>query len=153
MELSWIGPLLRPWPLVPCCAKVGPFVMLSMQYLPIQTWRKQKKRCPYSCKHDDSMVAYTICCVANGAWWFSVDCPSTGFNIRISGQDVGRGTFSQRHAMIVCQESNDMYIPLNHIDPAQRGFLEVSGETHLNTYVAIWNMDFKYVAERTNRKS
>ncbi|KAL2093545.1 hypothetical protein ACEWY4_010857 [Coilia grayii] len=48
-----------------------------------------------------------------------------GFNIRISGQDVGRGTFSQRHAMIVCQESNDMYIPLNHIDPAQRGFLEV----------------------------
>lgn len=50
---------------------------------------------------------------------------SQGFNIRISGQDVGRGTFSQRHAMVVCQESNDMYIPLNHISPQQTGFLEV----------------------------
>ncbi|XP_018540031.2 LOW QUALITY PROTEIN: 2-oxoadipate dehydrogenase complex component E1 [Lates calcarifer] len=48
-----------------------------------------------------------------------------GFNIRISGQDVGRGTFSQRHAMVVCQDSNDMYIPLNHITPQQTGFLEV----------------------------
>ncbi|XP_060932679.1 2-oxoadipate dehydrogenase complex component E1 [Limanda limanda] len=50
---------------------------------------------------------------------------SQGFNIRISGQDVGRGTFSQRHAMVVCQESNDMYIPLNHISPQQTAFLEV----------------------------
>ncbi|XP_034541856.1 probable 2-oxoglutarate dehydrogenase E1 component DHKTD1, mitochondrial [Notolabrus celidotus] len=50
---------------------------------------------------------------------------SQGFNIRISGQDVGRGTFSQRHAMVVCQETNDMYIPLNHISPEQTGFLEV----------------------------
>ncbi|KAJ8384333.1 hypothetical protein AAFF_G00205860 [Aldrovandia affinis] len=48
-----------------------------------------------------------------------------GFNIRISGQDVGRGTFSQRHAMVVCQDSNDMHIPLNHIVPEQKGFLEV----------------------------
>lgn len=48
-----------------------------------------------------------------------------GFNIRISGQDVGRGTFSQRHAMMVCQETNDMYIPLNNISPEQKGFLEV----------------------------
>ncbi|KAM4746828.1 2-oxoadipate dehydrogenase complex component E1 [Rhinophrynus dorsalis] len=49
-----------------------------------------------------------------------------GFNIRLSGQDVGRGTFSQRHAMIVCQESNDTYVPLNHMTPDQKGFLEVS---------------------------
>uniref|UniRef100_A0A8C5H4P2 2-oxoadipate dehydrogenase complex component E1 n=1 Tax=Gouania willdenowi TaxID=441366 RepID=A0A8C5H4P2_GOUWI len=48
-----------------------------------------------------------------------------GFNIRLSGQDVGRGTFSQRHAMVVCQESNDMYVPLNHIDPQQTAFMEV----------------------------
>ncbi|KAJ3596650.1 hypothetical protein NHX12_003054 [Muraenolepis orangiensis] len=40
-----------------------------------------------------------------------------GFNIRISGQDVGRGTFSQRHAMVVCQNTSDMHIPLNHIQP------------------------------------
>lgn len=53
-------------------------------------------------------------------------CPfNAGFDVRISGQDVGRGTFSQRHAMIVCQESDDMYNPLNHIDPQQKGHLEV----------------------------
>ncbi|XP_043570084.1 probable 2-oxoglutarate dehydrogenase E1 component DHKTD1, mitochondrial isoform X1 [Chiloscyllium plagiosum] len=47
------------------------------------------------------------------------------FNVRLSGQDVGRGTFSQRHAMVVCQETGDTYIPLNHISPEQKGFFEV----------------------------
>ncbi|OBS71972.1 hypothetical protein A6R68_13454 [Neotoma lepida] len=42
------------------------------------------------------------------------------------GQDVGRGTFSQRHAMVVCQNTDNAYIPLNHMDPNQKGFLEVS---------------------------
>lgn len=50
---------------------------------------------------------------------------SQGFSIRISGQDVGRGTFSQRHAMVVCQDTNEIHIPLNHISPEQTGFLEV----------------------------
>ncbi|XP_056429296.1 2-oxoadipate dehydrogenase complex component E1 [Hyla sarda] len=49
-----------------------------------------------------------------------------GFNVRISGQDVGRGTFSQRHAMVVCQETNDTCIPLNYITSDQKSFLEVS---------------------------
>ncbi|XP_060634255.2 2-oxoadipate dehydrogenase complex component E1 [Anolis sagrei] len=49
-----------------------------------------------------------------------------GFNIRLSGQDVGRGTFSQRHAMLVCQETGETYIPLNHMSSEQKGFLEVS---------------------------
>ncbi|XP_066240913.1 2-oxoadipate dehydrogenase complex component E1 isoform X2 [Saccopteryx leptura] len=49
-----------------------------------------------------------------------------GFNVRLSGQDVGRGTFSQRHAMVVCQKTDDTYIPLNHMDPNQKGFLEIS---------------------------
>ncbi|XP_063466167.1 2-oxoadipate dehydrogenase complex component E1 isoform X2 [Symphalangus syndactylus] len=48
-----------------------------------------------------------------------------GFNVRLSGQDVGRGTFSHRHAMVVCQETDDTYIPLNHMDPNQKGFLEM----------------------------
>uniref|UniRef100_A0A915MEQ2 Transketolase-like pyrimidine-binding domain-containing protein n=1 Tax=Meloidogyne javanica TaxID=6303 RepID=A0A915MEQ2_MELJA len=29
-----------------------------------------------------------------------------GFDVRLSGQDVGRGTFSQRHAMLVCQQTD-----------------------------------------------
>lgn len=48
-----------------------------------------------------------------------------GFNIRISGQDVGRGTFSQRHAMLVDQNTQSTYIPLNNIDQEQTNFLEV----------------------------
>jgi 2-oxoglutarate dehydrogenase complex dehydrogenase (E1) component-like enzyme len=47
-----------------------------------------------------------------------------GFNIRISGQDVGRGTFSQRHGMLINQKNDDAYIPLNALD-AKQGFFEV----------------------------
>ena len=50
---------------------------------------------------------------------------SIGHNVRISGQDVGRGTFSHRHVMVVCQESDNMYIPLNHMYTDQSSFLEV----------------------------
>lgn len=35
------------------------------------------------------------------------------YHVRISGQDVGRGTFSQRHWMLVDQETDEPYIPLN----------------------------------------
>ena len=38
-----------------------------------------------------------------------------GYNVRISGQDVGRATFSHRHAMLVDQETNEIYIPLNDL--------------------------------------
>src|SRR5215207_9901339 len=39
-----------------------------------------------------------------------------GHNIRLSGQDSGRGTFSQRHAVWVDQESGEKFIPLTHVD-------------------------------------
>ena len=38
-----------------------------------------------------------------------------GFPVRLSGQDVQRGTFSQRHAVIIDQESERRYTPLNHL--------------------------------------
>lgn len=50
---------------------------------------------------------------------------SQGFGVRISGQDVGRGTFSHRHAMLVDQKNNKTYIPLNNIDQNQKSFFEV----------------------------
>ncbi|KAK7103395.1 2-oxoadipate dehydrogenase complex component E1-like [Littorina saxatilis] len=49
-----------------------------------------------------------------------------GVHVRISGQDVGRGTFSQRHAMLVDQQTDDIRIPLNHMMDTQQGFLEVA---------------------------
>ncbi|KAJ7147082.1 Transketolase, pyrimidine binding domain-containing protein [Mycena crocata] len=36
-----------------------------------------------------------------------------GFDVRISGQDVGRGTFSQRHSMLVNQKTEGVVVPLN----------------------------------------
>ncbi|MCH8616204.1 2-oxoglutarate dehydrogenase E1 component [Sphingomonas sp. SM33] len=38
-----------------------------------------------------------------------------GHNVRLSGQDSGRGTFSQRHAVWVDQQSGEKYIPLTHV--------------------------------------
>ncbi|GAB5498304.1 MAG: 2-oxoglutarate dehydrogenase E1 component [Pseudohongiellaceae bacterium] len=40
---------------------------------------------------------------------------STGNKIRITGQDVRRGTFSHRHAVVYDQESNEAFIPLQQI--------------------------------------
>ena len=49
-----------------------------------------------------------------------------GFNVRLSGQDVGRGTFSHRHMMLVDQETDEAYITLNQLSDSQTNFLEVS---------------------------
>ncbi|TMW66879.1 hypothetical protein Poli38472_011995 [Pythium oligandrum] len=38
-----------------------------------------------------------------------------GNHVRISGQDVQRGTFSHRHAVLHDQETNNEYAPLNHL--------------------------------------
>lgn len=42
-----------------------------------------------------------------------------GFPVRLSGQDSGRGTFSQRHSHIVDQKTGERYTPLNHICETQ----------------------------------
>ncbi|HWA50990.1 MAG TPA: 2-oxoglutarate dehydrogenase E1 component [Dongiaceae bacterium] len=45
-----------------------------------------------------------------------------GYYVRLSGQDCKRGTFSQRHAVLVDQESEAEYIPLNNIGAGQETF-------------------------------
>jgi 2-oxoglutarate dehydrogenase E1 component len=45
-----------------------------------------------------------------------------GTFVRLSGQDSGRGTFSQRHAVLVDQETEDKYIPLQHVRDGQAPF-------------------------------
>jgi 2-oxoglutarate dehydrogenase E1 component len=42
-----------------------------------------------------------------------------GFPVRLSGQDVQRGTFSQRHAVLVDQETERRFTPLNHLTKHQ----------------------------------
>jgi 2-oxoglutarate dehydrogenase E1 component len=45
-----------------------------------------------------------------------------GTHVRLTGQDSGRGTFSHRHAVLVDQESEERYVPLNNIHPKQGSF-------------------------------
>ena len=45
-----------------------------------------------------------------------------GFSVRLSGQDSGRGTFSQRHAVLRNQDNHERYVPLNNIQPEQKRF-------------------------------
>ena len=42
-----------------------------------------------------------------------------GFSVRITGQDSGRGTFFHRHAVLHDQNSNETYVPLQHISEHQ----------------------------------
>ncbi len=45
-----------------------------------------------------------------------------GFPIRLSGQDSGRGTFSQRHSTLVDVRNEQRHVPLNSIDADQARF-------------------------------
>ncbi|HXW71528.1 MAG TPA: 2-oxoglutarate dehydrogenase E1 component [Methylocella sp.] len=45
-----------------------------------------------------------------------------GFSVRLSGQDSERGTFSQRHSVLIDQENESRYIPLNNIRDGQAHF-------------------------------
>jgi 2-oxoglutarate dehydrogenase E1 component len=45
-----------------------------------------------------------------------------GNPVRLSGQDSERGTFSQRHSVLVDQENEDRHIPLNHLREGQARF-------------------------------
>ena len=40
-----------------------------------------------------------------------------GYGVRLSGQDSGRGTFSQRHAVWVDQKTGDKFVPLTTVAP------------------------------------
>ena len=45
-----------------------------------------------------------------------------GTPVRLSGQDSGRGTFSQRHLELYDSETGDRFIPLRHLAPNQARF-------------------------------
>lgn len=46
-----------------------------------------------------------------------------GHHVRVSGQDVERGTFSQRHSVFHDQENEDTYTPLQHVSKDQGKFV------------------------------
>ncbi|MGY8966823.1 MAG: 2-oxoglutarate dehydrogenase E1 component, partial [Flavobacteriales bacterium] len=48
-----------------------------------------------------------------------------GYNVRLSGQDVERGTFSHRHAVLKTENSENEIILLNKISPVNQGHFSV----------------------------
>ncbi|MCB0401672.1 MAG: 2-oxoglutarate dehydrogenase E1 component [Flavobacteriales bacterium] len=45
-----------------------------------------------------------------------------GFPVRLSGQDVERGTFSHRHAVVKVEDSEEEYVPLRNVSDKQAEF-------------------------------
>jgi 2-oxoglutarate dehydrogenase E1 component len=45
-----------------------------------------------------------------------------GHRVRVSGEDVERGTFSHPHAMVRVEDSDQEYFPLQHISEKQGSF-------------------------------
>ncbi|MGA0214780.1 MAG: 2-oxoglutarate dehydrogenase E1 component, partial [Pelagibacteraceae bacterium] len=64
-----------------------------------------------------------------------------GFSVRLSGQDSGRGTFSQRHSVLRNQESHERYIPLNNISKEQKKFEVIDS---LLSEFAVLGFEFGY---------
>ncbi|MEO1310099.1 MAG: 2-oxoglutarate dehydrogenase E1 component [Pseudomonadota bacterium] len=62
-----------------------------------------------------------------------------GYRVRLSGQDSGRGTFSQRHSVFVDQETEKRHTPLRHVKGA-RGMFEVI-DSNLSEFAV---MGFEY---------
>ena len=48
-----------------------------------------------------------------------------GYQVRISGQDCGRGTFFHRHSVLHNQKDGTSYVPLMHLYPGQPSFIVI----------------------------
>jgi len=71
-----------------------------------------------------------------------------GFDVRLSGQDVERGTFSHRHARLIAEESEDEVILLNKISPKNQGKFSVYNSL-LSEY-AVLGFDYGYAMASPN---
>lgn len=58
---------------------------------------------------------------------------SEGHRVRISGQDVERGTFSHRHAVVKLEDSEEEYIPLTLLNNGDQAKFEIFN-SHLSEY-------------------
>ncbi len=70
-----------------------------------------------------------------------------GFGVRLSGQDSRRGTFSQRHAVFIDQETEKTFTPLNHLKGAKATF-----EVHDSSLSEFAVLGFEYGYSLANPK-
>lgn len=71
---------------------------------------------------------------------------SEGSNVRISGEDVERGTFSHRHAVVKTEETEEEYIPLKNVNHHQ---LFDIYNSHLSEY-GVLGFDYGYAMASPN---
>ncbi|MBX3174303.1 MAG: 2-oxoglutarate dehydrogenase E1 component [Gemmatimonadaceae bacterium] len=71
-----------------------------------------------------------------------------GLHIRMSGQDVERGTFSHRHAVLSDVETGRKYSPLAHL-PGAKGRFELYNSALSETAVLGFEYGYSVVAKRT----
>ncbi|MES1197397.1 MAG: 2-oxoglutarate dehydrogenase E1 component [Pseudomonadota bacterium] len=69
------------------------------------------------------------------------------FPVRLSGQDSGRGTFSQRHSHFVDQTTEERYTPLNNIRPGQAHYEVIDS---LLSEEAVLGFDYGYSTSAPN---
>ncbi|MEQ8737354.1 MAG: 2-oxoglutarate dehydrogenase E1 component, partial [Hoeflea sp.] len=70
-----------------------------------------------------------------------------GTKIRLSGQDVERGTFSQRHSVLYDQETEKRYIPLANIAPNQARYEVINS---MLSEEAVLGFEYGYSLARPN---
>jgi len=70
-----------------------------------------------------------------------------GKRVRLSGQDVERGTFSHRHAVITLEDSEEEYIPLCNISDQQAAFDIYN--SHLSEY-GVLGFEYGYAMANPN---
>src|SRR5271154_3491878 len=70
-----------------------------------------------------------------------------GFPVRLSGQDSERGTFSQRHSVLIDQETEARYVPLNHIRDGQARYEVINS---MLSEVAVLGFEYGYSLAEPN---
>jgi 2-oxoglutarate dehydrogenase E1 component len=72
-----------------------------------------------------------------------------GFHVRLSGQDVERGTFSHRHAIVFHQSKDTSYIPVNSINPTAQVRQFIATNSHLSE-MAVLGYEYGYSCAHPN---
>lgn len=76
---------------------------------------------------------------ALGEWLAYATLLTEGHNVRISGEDVERGTFSHRHPVVKTEDTEEEYTPLQHISESRFDIFN----SHLSEY-GVLGFDYGY---------
>ena len=82
---------------------------------------------------------------ALGEWLAYATLLVDGNNVRISGEDVERGTFSHRHAVVKTEDTEEEFIPLRHISENRFDIYN----SHLSEY-GVLGFDYGYAMASPN---